>query len=51
MFSDEQIEKIKLYGKLSYNNGYKDGYTTGILSGVLLSLISYLTVSIVKQKH
>ena len=51
MFSDEQIEKIKLYGKLSYNNGYKDGYTTGILSGALVSLLSYLAVSIVKQKH
>jgi hypothetical protein len=30
MLSQEQIDQIKNYGKLSYENGYRDGYRHGL---------------------
>ena len=49
MFSEEQIEKIKVYGKLSYNNGYKDGYTIGIILGTILGFTISLGMMVVEK--
>jgi hypothetical protein len=42
MYDEELEEKIKNYGRLSYNNGFKDGFFIGICMGSVISIISIL---------
>lgn len=42
MYDEELVEKIKNYGRLSYNNGFKDGFFIGICMGGVISIISIM---------
>jgi hypothetical protein len=49
MLSDSELEIIKNYGRLSYENGYKDGYNKGILIGCIGTLTSWLLLELFKK--
>jgi hypothetical protein len=38
IFSKEDAEKIRNYGRLSYENGYKDGYLYGSIVGCVITI-------------
>jgi hypothetical protein len=42
MYDKDLEEKIKNYGKLSFNNGYKDGFFTGLVTGCLITMVGVL---------
>ncbi len=46
MYDKELEDKIKNYGRLSFNNGYKDGFLTGLVTGCLISMLSVLVVKL-----
>jgi hypothetical protein len=49
MLSDTELEIIKNYGRLSYENGYKDGYNKGIIIGCIGTLTSWLLLELFKN--
>jgi hypothetical protein len=50
MFSKEDAEKIRNYGRLSYDNGYKDGYGHGMVMGGVF-VISGVAIGICLSKY
>jgi hypothetical protein len=32
-------DRVRNYGRLSYNNGYKDGYLSGLLTGCFIGIL------------
>ena len=49
MLSEEQIEKIKNYGRLSYENGYKDGFRSGVLFGCIITVLATVGITLIKK--
>jgi hypothetical protein len=49
MLSDSELEIIKNYGRLSYENGYKDGYNNGIIIGSIVTVCSWLLLEFIKK--
>ena len=50
-FNDNQKQAIIEYGEAKYAQGCKDGFISGILSGSLLTMIVFLTATIIKERH
>lgn len=42
MYDNDLADKIRNYGRLSYNNGYNNGFISGLVIGCIIGISSIL---------